>query len=431
MPRRPYRPLRGIRVLSFEIAFSLPSGTRTLAELGAEVVRVAGPARPAGTYIAVIDGVFLSKPCVGINLRNEEGRAIARDLVAQADIVCHNFTPNVMAGFGLSPEDLLAIKPDLIVLQLTGYGTPGPWAAYPAYGPSTEAAGGLNSLMGNESDEPVRIGSGVFADQLSGRFATLAILAALERRQRTGKGEVIDLSMTESITTLLGGAIAGAHLNGRAPERPGNRDACFAPQGVYPCRGDDQWIAISVEDDAQWAALAQLSGLEDFTGPELKTAEGRRREPDDIDATLAAWTTQFDKDALTSTLQTKGIAAGPVRRPEDSHFDQHLAARGAFQRVEHEAPIIGYMAHPHLANPWIADGFERAKLSDFRFTGADNRRVLKRWLGTPVAEVRRLAKEGALLDVGELLVGDRNPPPGTKVDADAGERLGLARDTRS
>jgi crotonobetainyl-CoA:carnitine CoA-transferase CaiB-like acyl-CoA transferase len=431
MPRRPYRPLRGIRVLSFEIAFSLPSGTRTLAELGAEVVRVAGPARPAGTYIAVIDGVFLSKPCVGINLRHEEGRAIARDLVAQADIVCQNFTPNVMAGFGLSPEDLLAVKPELIVLQLTGYGSPGPWADYPAYGPSTEATGGLNALMGDETDEPVRVGSGVFADQLSGRFATLAILAALERRQRTGKGEVIDLSMTESITTLLGGAIAGAHLSATRPARLGNRDAAFAPQGVYPCGGDDQWIAISVKDDAQWTALVQFSGIGQFAASELKTAEGRRREHDDIDATLAAWTCRFDKDALAAKLQAQGIAAGPVRRPEDSHFDEHLAARGAFQRVEHEVPVISYTAHPHLANPWIADGFERAKLSDFRFTGADNRRVLKRWLGMPAADVRRLAKEGALLDVGELLVGDRNPPAGTKVDADAGERLGLPRGTQS
>lgn len=427
MPRRPYQPLRGIRVLSFEIAFSLPSGTRTLAELGAEVVRVAGPARPAGTYIAVIDGVFLSKPCVGINLRHEDGRAIARQLVAKADIVCQNFTPNVMAGFGLSPADLLAIKPDLIVLQLTGYGTPGPWAGYPAYGPSTEAAGGLNALMGDETDEPVRIGSGVFADELSGRFATLAIMAALERRQRTGEGEVIDLSMTESITTLLGGAIAGAHLSGVVPARAGNRDAEFAPQGVYPCQGDDQWIAISVKDDAQWAALAEVIASSELLAEDLRTAEGRQKAHDAIDASLAEWTSRFEKDQLAARLQATGVAAGPVRRPEDSHFDDHLAARDAFQRVEHEAPVIGYTAHPHLPNPWIADGFDRARLDEFRYTGADNQRVLKRWLGMSAAEVRGLTTDGALLDVGELVVGDRHALPGATVDSDAGERLGLPK----
>jgi crotonobetainyl-CoA:carnitine CoA-transferase CaiB-like acyl-CoA transferase len=430
MPRRPYRPLRGIRVLSFEIAFSLPSGTRTLAELGAEVVRVAGPARPSGTYISVVDGVFLSKPCVGINLKHEDGRDVARRLVAEADIVCSNFTPNVMAGFGLSPDELLAIKPQLIVLQLTGYGTPGPWAGYPAYGPSTEAAGGLNALMGNETDEPVRIGSGVFADQLSGRFATLAILAALERRQRTGQGEVIDVSMTESITTLLGGAIAGAHLGGETPPRTGNRDAGFAPQGVYPCRGDDQWIAISVRDDRQWAVLAGFARIPEFAAPSLAAAEGRRQRHDTLDACLATWTARFDKDELATALQALGIAAGPVRKPEDSHFDEHLAARGAFQRVQHEAPIIGYTAHPHLANPWLVDGFARSPLAEYRYTGADNRRVLKHWLKMPATEVRRLTKAGALLDVGEVVVTDRHAPPGTKIDPDAGDRLGLPKGPR-
>ena len=427
MPRRPYLPLRGIRVLSFEIAFSLPAGTRTLAELGAEVVRVAGPARAAGTYVAVIDGVFLSKPCVGINLKHEEGRAIARRLVAEADIVCNNFTPDTMAAFGLAPSDILAIRPDAIVAQVSGYGSPGPWANYPAYGPSTEAAGGLNALMGAATDDPVRIGSGVFSDQLSGRFVALAILAALERRRRTSEGQVIDLSMTEAITTLLGPDIVRTQLTRHLPVRHGDRDAAFAPQGVYPCAGDDSWIAISVKDDAQWAALVNLVASPTLTRQAFADAERRRAAHDAIDDPIRAWTATQERFALATLLQEHGIAAGPVRAPADAHFDDHLRDRDAFQRIQHEQPILGYNEHPHLRNPWIVEGFQRADLSDFRYTGADNVRLLRKWLGLATKEVRRLAADGALLDVGALLVTERPAAPGTPIDSDAPDRLALAR----
>ncbi len=424
MSKKAYRPLRGVRVLAFEIAYSLPAATRTLVELGAEVVRVAAPGRGFGNYISVVDGVFLSKPCIGIDLKNAQGREVARCLVSRADIVCSNFRPPVMGEFGLGPDELRAIKPDLIVLQLSGYGRPGPWSDFPAYGPSVEAAGGMNSLMGRESDPPVRVGSGVFADQLSGRYAALALIAALNHRRRTGEGQYIDLSMYEAIVHLLGREVMRAALTGGAAERRGNRDSRYAPQGVYPCKGEDEWIAITVKDDAQWRALAALLGDARLQNPELATVPGRQDCHDEIDVVISSWTGLHEKNELAALLQSRGVAAGPVRKVSDSMFDPHLAARGVFQTVTHTAPILGFDAHPHPTTPWVAEGRRRHKLTEIRYVGADNYSVLRRWAGLGRKRVETLVAAGALADVGGLPVVERAGPAAPR-DRDFGERLGL------
>lgn len=414
-----------MRVLSFEVAFSLPAGTRALAELGAEVVRIAGPARGGGPYIGVIDGVYLSKSCVGIDLKHPEGIALARALVAQADVVCQNFTPRAIAALGLTPPELFAINPGLVVLQLSGYGTPGPWSEYPAFGPSTEAAGGLNASMGDETDEPVRIGSGVFSDQLAGRFAALAIIAALERRRATGEGSVIDLSMTEAISTLLGGNVVRAATEGRNPPRPGNRDEVYAPQGVYPCAGSDEWVAITVKDDAAWGRFVRATGIAGLMAPEFTDAACRRARHDEIDAEIRAWTAPRDKDEVARLLQGAGIAAGPVRKEGDAFFDGHLRANGAFVAVAHERPVVDYDAHEYLRLPWMVGGRQRTELTDYRPTGADNRRVLRRWLGLPASRTRELEAIGALLREEPKPLAGRPPAPGIPVDADFAKRLKL------
>jgi CoA:oxalate CoA-transferase len=250
---RTYKPLSGIKILSFELAFSLPAGTRALHDLGADVVRVSPPERQQDRYISVIDGVFHGKSCIAIDLTKEQGRDLAWQLAMQADVVCNNFRPHVMAKYNLDDKRLRRTKPELICLQLSGYGTPGPWSDFPAFGPSTEAAGGMNRLMVDESETPFRISSGVFADQLSGRYAALAITAALQNRQESGKGATIDLSMTACITHLLGEAMTKASLQDNMPEFRGNRDPRFVPQGIYRAEGSNEWISISITDDDVYA----------------------------------------------------------------------------------------------------------------------------------------------------------------------------------
>jgi len=284
----------------------------------------------------------------------------------------------------------------------------------------------MSALMGRETDPPVRVGSGVFADQLSGRYAALALVAALNHRRRTGEGQYIDLSMAECITNLLGHFLAGSARSGRLPPRLGNRDAVYAPQGIYPCRGQDEWLAVTVKNDRQWQELVDLIGSPRLRDPALTAAEGRRRCHDEIDDAIAGWTADKDKDDLSGLLQSRGIAAGPVRKVHDSLFDGHLAARGAFQMVRHTQPVLGYAAHPHLTTPWVAAGKRRARLTDIRHAGADNASVLRRWIGMTATEVAALGRRGALVDSGPLKVEIRVAPP-VPSTPDFAERLGLPR----
>lgn len=413
-----YKPLAGVKVLAFEIAFALPAGTRTLAELGAEVVRVPPPARDVGNYIGVVDGVFLSKPCISIDLTKARGRALARQLALEADVVCDNFRSSVLGKYGLSPEELRAEKPELIVLKLSGYGVPGPWTDFAAFGPSVEAAGGMNRVMGG-GGRPVGVGSGVFADQLAGRYAALALISALRARDHTGQGRTIDLSMVECISHLLGPFMVRASKDGDAPW---GDVSTHVPDGSYPCRGEDEWIAITVKSDAEWRRLATFIGDRQLMHRGLSTRARRAERCGEIDAALADWTREQDKNELADTLQGLNIAAAPVRTVSDMYDDPQIRSRGAFQSVAHRSPVMGFESHPHVRNPWRVRGRERQRLTDFRYLGQDNEGVLKRWLGLSPEEIRALKRESVLVDAGGLQV--QNPLPPFR-DPEHAEKLAL------
>jgi benzylsuccinate CoA-transferase BbsF subunit len=424
MARR-YRPLRDVRVLAFESAFSLPAGTRTLADLGADVVRVGRPDPVSGPFITQVDGGRLNKRAVSINLASEAGRELTKRLVSVCDVVCNNFRPRVMRRFGLTYEELCQINPRIIVLQLSGYGGPGSWEDFPAYGPSVEAAGAMNSLIGEDGDMPMRVGSGVYADQTGGRYSALAIMAALEHRRRTGEGQFLDVSMYEGIVHLFGEQIMAAAYTGKPPERLGNRDKYAAPQGVYPCEGDDEWLAISVQTTEQWWALQKAVSDERLLDPGFDSVNERRRHHALLDEAITAWSKRQKKLDAAATLQSLAIPAAPVEKAEDLPFNLQLRARGAFQMVRHDRPKLGYMGHPHLTVPWAVAGRDRARLADARTDDADNVRVLKQWLGLSAADVRRLVHEEALLptEASEIVV-----TRGMGGDPSFGERLALPRE---
>jgi|TARA_B100000315_G_scaffold260445_1_gene321938 crotonobetainyl-CoA:carnitine CoA-transferase CaiB-like acyl-CoA transferase len=390
-----YLPLKGVRVLSFELAFALPAGTRVLSDLGAEVVRVARPGgNPYSRYISAVDGVFHGKPCIDIDLKTARGKQLALDLALEADVVSNNYRPGVLDKFGLGSDRLRKAKPELIWMQLSGYGTPGPWSTFPAYGPSTEAAGGLNRLFVNEEEVPIRVGSGVFSDQLSGRYAALAIVAALEKRCETGEGATIDLSMTECITHMLGSLMVQAATTGSVPSAEGNRHSRYVPQGVYPCAGVDQWLAISIGTQQTWEQLVDI--VADARLNNAMTIAERRASHDDIDAIIRQWTMGRDKDVLADLLQRHGIAAAPVRTVQDSALDPQFKARGSLQQIRHSQPVMGYRSHPQPPLPWRIIGRKRKTLTDYRNNGRDNEKVLGRWLGYDAAQVKELVKSGVM-----------------------------------
>ena len=397
-----WQPLAGIKVLSFELAFALPAGTRALHDLGAEVVRVSPPARQVDRYVGYIDGVFQGKSSISIDLTKPAGRELAANLAAKADVVCNNFRPGVLEKYGLGAQALRAAHPRLITLQVSGYGTPGPWSGYPAFGPSTEAAGGLNRLLADEGEVPVRIGSAVFSDQLAGRYSVLALVAALAERRSSGVGAALDLSMTACVTHMLGQPMTQAFMSGETPKATNNRDRRFVPQGVYRCAPHrdataesalgDEWIALSVANEGQWRILAGLLNQSDLSATlEVDaTAEQRWLIHDQIDAVVREFCLRHDKDQLAEKLQTLGVPAAPVRTTTDQALDPNVRARGSLQMLQHKQPVLGYRAHPHAPLPWRLVGRARRALSDYRHTGEDNERVLSRWLDMSTAEIAAL-----------------------------------------
>ncbi len=418
-------------MLAFETAASLPAGTRILADLGAEVARVMEPPFPVSPYMRPFDGTLMNKQPIALDLKHPDGPALAKRLAAAADVVCNNFRPPVMRRFGLDHETLRASNPRLIVLQLSGYGTPGPWQDYPAYGPSVEAAGGMNGSMGDESQLPQRVGGGVFADTVGGRYAALAICAALLHRDRTGDGQYIDAAMYEAIVTGIGDLVAEASATDAPPKRYGNRHERFAPQGVYPALGNDQWIAISVTSDEQWCALRQTIADARLDDPAYEDETGRRAAHDAIDAVIATWTSTRDKQEAAEALQAAGVPAGPVQWPGDVPFDPQHRARGFLQTVRHEIPpLLGYRTHPYMTMAARAIGYPRAPLSDHQPEGSRTEAVLRRWLDATDEELAAWRASG-VTPPERPIIADGTPPPawfGERTaprDEHFAERLGL------
>ncbi len=199
----------------------------------------------------------------------------------------------------------------------------------------------------------------------------------------------------------------------------------FAPQGVYPCAGHDEWVALTVKDDAAWRRFISATGLKELEDGRLDTLAGRHQHHDRIDEAICEWTRTRDKHDVAALLQAAGIASGPVRTEGDAYFDRHLRERGAFERINHKQPVIGYSAHDYLRLPWTISGHARTALTEYRPTGADTARVLKRWLGMPAAEVRSLRAAGALFHEPHRPLKGRSPAPGTPVDTSFARRLGL------
>ncbi len=405
-----FRPLEGVRILSFEAAASLPAATRALADLGADVVRVAERPGTYNQHLRLFDSTLINKQSIRLDLKEPRSLDLAKQLASVADVVCSNFRPSVMPRLGLDYETLRALKSDLIVLQLSGYGTPGPWQDFPAYGPSVEAAGGMNAKMGTANEPPLRVGGSVFADTLGGRYAALAICGALVQRDATGEGQYIDLSMYETIVSGVGDAVLRAARDGEAPARLGSRDELLAPQGIYPCLGDDEWVAITVATTSEWAALVDLIAAPSLADESYRDVEVRRRDHELIDGEITEWTSSRSKHEAAEALQARGIAAGPVLKSSEVASDEHHRARGFFQYVDHAQPLEGYGRHPHMTVPGRAEGFDRAALSDHNPDGSPAEQVLERWLGLSHQQIEALRAEGAVGELVPVLAADAPKP---------------------
>lgn len=355
------RALDGLKVLDFSWAIAAPMATRVLADHGATVVRIETELRPdairgAGPFIAGTPGgmedtaqwhsVNAGKRSLQLNLGQPEARQVALDLVRWADVVVESFTPGAMGSWGLSPAELLAVNPGVIVLSSCLMGQTGPLRSFAGFGNLAGAITGFYEVTG-WPDRPPAGPFLAYTDYTSPRLIVVALLAALDHRRRTGQGQHLDLSQGEAALHFLAPALLDQAVNGRVAARVGNDDVDHAPHGVYPVGApeQDRWIAIACTSDDAWRRLATELGR-----PELGPLDGgerlaRRRELDEM---VAGWTAGQDGEALQVALQALGVAAHQVQNSSECLADPQLAWRQHFRSVPH--PIHGscWVEGPHV-----------------------------------------------------------------------------------
>jgi benzylsuccinate CoA-transferase BbsF subunit len=394
-------PLHGVRVVNFGWVWAGPVVGQTLGFLGAEVLKIESHARidltrnlpPFAGGVRDPNRSLSNHACwagngsVSLNLKHEEARALARELIAKSDVVIENFGPGVMASFGLDYEDLRRVKPDIVMFSMPAAGLYGPLKDIRTYGLSLTSTTGLDSLVGYLGGPPIPV-ENAFSDPYNGILGAFAILTALHHRDRRGRGQHIDYSQQEAVMQMVGPAYMDFVLNGRVAGPLGNRHPLGAasPHGVFPCAGDDRWISIAVFDDAEWRALVRAMGAPAWaSAPALATHAGRLAALDAIDEQLAAWTRGFDDRVLAARLQAEGVAAAPVLGVADLLGDPHYRARGTFVEVEHP---LGF--RETIYGAYVKTSRTRARVEPGPAIGRDNERVFLDLLGLTPERYREL-----------------------------------------
>jgi crotonobetainyl-CoA:carnitine CoA-transferase CaiB-like acyl-CoA transferase len=397
-------PLDGVVVADFSWVGAGPIAARILADFGATVIRVESARRPDGLRVSGpfkddvpnIDGSAFFANCntnkysVGLNLAHPEGRALGRRLALRADIVTDSMTPGTMARLGLGYEDLSRKRPDLIMFSTTQHGQTGPDSGIAGFGASSSAMAGLTNLVGWPDEEPPGL-YGAYTDFISPWMIVAAVLAALDYRGRTGRGQYIDHSQTEAGMVFNAMALLDWTANGRDARREGNRDPSAVPHNAYRCKGDNRWCAVAVETDVQWQALCEVLGHPEWAADErFTTFLGRRQHEAEIDALVDACTSEWDAYELMAALQGAGVPAAVVQKPSDLFEDSRLAEHFWFP----EHPVLGRHA---VDSPAFKLSDTPARLQrPSPCLGEHTAVVLTEMLGLDADELARLTVDGVL-----------------------------------
>ncbi|HEX6393457.1 MAG TPA: CoA transferase [Acidimicrobiales bacterium] len=421
-PRARRGPLAGIRVADFCWMGVGAVATRMLADFGAEVIKIEdrtridmprrlplykGDPRSYGEELPDADpdrgGLFnnysRNKLGVTINLRTERGRELASELIAASSVVTENFAPGVMERWGFTFDRLRELVPDVIYARMSGYGHSGPHQHYRSYGPVVQAASGLSYIAGLPGHEPSGWGLS-YMDNMAAYYNSAAILMALRNRRKTGLGTEIDVAAVEVGVSLIGPMLLDVTVNGHSTHRPdfptGNRleHPQAAPHGVYPCAGEDEWVAVSVFDDAGWQGLEAAMGRPAWAShPEFASQASRFAHQDRLDGFLAGWTGARERHEIMHLLQAHGVPAAAVQNARDlTETDPQIAAHGTFFELDH--PVIGparFEGFPVIMSGGGADHWRSAPL-----LGEDNSYVLGEILGIGEEEQLELRIEGII-----------------------------------
>ena len=352
-------PLDGVRVVDCTAWWAGPSAPCVLGALGADVVKVESAARADAMRFSSVKppthdawwewgplfhAVNVNKRGVTIDLSSAEGRRVFLDLVRTADVLIENYTPRVMDNFGLGWEAVREVNPSLVMIRMPAFGLDGPWRDRTGFAQTMESVSGMAWRTGFPDGPPVLVRGA--CDPLAGMHAVVAMFLALDERERTGRGLLVESVMVEAALNASAEQIVEHSAAGRVMVRDGNRGP-GTPQGVYRCRGDDSWAALAVADDGQWAALCAVIGRPEWAdGGDLSTAPARRAAHDRIDEAVADWCGDREVEAVVDELLAAGVPAGVVVAPRDIVHNPQLRHRGLFEVEDH--PVTGRHEVPTL-----------------------------------------------------------------------------------
>jgi benzylsuccinate CoA-transferase BbsF subunit len=397
--------LDGVRVIEFGWAAAGPLVGTYLASHGADVIHVESstaldPFR--STYPPFKDNVVgpdragmfafynARKRGVTLDLKHPRGAELALRLVKTADVVIESFPAGTLARRGVGQDALRRARSDLVILSSCNQGQTGPHAQHPGYGSQLTALAGFNELLGEPDRTPVIL-YGPYIDYIAVGYGVIAVLAALERRRRTGEGCTIDLSQYEAGLQFLVPALLEHAANGNVPTRDANHDRVAVPHGVYPCQGDDRWVALSVWDDDEWALFRNAIGGPNWARHgSLDTAAGRRAREAELDARIADWTRTRTREEVVAAVRARGLRASAVESIGELFEDPQLAHRRVWRRAPHAGlGELGLMAPPFALSDTPARP-DRAGPT----LGEHNLAVFQGLLGLGADEYAALAAEG-------------------------------------
>ncbi|MEE8443258.1 MAG: CoA transferase [Dehalococcoidia bacterium] len=422
------RPLDGVRILDSTYVVAMPYTGGIMTDLGAEVIKVEGiqhpdrssqlggpdlePGHDPWNRGATFNQLNRGKRSLTLDLAREEGRDAFKDLVKVSDVVMENYTPRVMRRWGMDYPNLRKVKPDIIMVSNTGYGHgEGPYSPLVGQATTMEATQGLCSVTGYRGDIPSKAGVS-YVDFLATWTGLFAIAAALRHRNKTGKGQWIDLGMYQLGAYWTGNSIMDYIANGRLAERMGNRHPFYAPQGCYPCKGEDAWGVICVRDDEEWAALCRGIGKPELAeDPRFSDALSRARNHDELDEIISAWSKGLDKYDMMEKLQSVGVPAGPVFNAKETNLSPHYWERGFLEKVTWP-PERGMNTRVLMGRPWKLSNVPLKITEGVHTIGEDNTYVLRDLLGMEAAQYQELEKEAVIGD--RPISGKREallPPP--------------------
>jgi crotonobetainyl-CoA:carnitine CoA-transferase CaiB-like acyl-CoA transferase len=401
------QPLSGIRVVDLTHWWSGPEATSVLAALGADVIKIEAIQRPDSSRAlratdveddpfwfersSVFNGANAGKRGITLDLTQQAGRDLLTRLIIDSDVVINNFSARVMANLGFSHEGLERINPTIVSVDMTSFGLTGPWRDLVGFAYVFEQLSGAAGVTGYEDGPPATLGGA--SDPSAGYVGALCVLAGLAARDASGQSQHFDISQTEALAAFLGEEMIEAQVSGTVAERRGNHHPTWSPHAVYPCAGDDQWVAIAARDDAEWQRLVTVLGSPAWTlDPALTTMAGRKAAEQTIDEHLSEWTAERDKSIVAQELWDAGVPSGELWDANELESDPQLVARQVFQPFVREP--IGDVTVPVV--PLRLSGADLRHARPAPRLGEHNAEVLQELLGLTEEEISQLEADAVI-----------------------------------